>query len=379
MARTRDTDACPGALQTHRAADGELARIRLPAGMLTAAQMEAIATTALELAAPSLELTSRGNLQIRGIRDAGEVARRLAEAGLLPSPTHEKIRNIVASPLSGRHGGLLDVRAMVHALDAALQQDAALAELPGRFLFGFDDGRGDICGLAADAAVHAVDADTVAVLLAGTDSGVRLPADDAVDALLAIARRFVEVRGKAWRIRELATPDVVLGAWVATVPAGRTWPAHTRPPVGWIEQDDGRIALGAAVPLGVLDAERARYLAAVDAPLVITPWRSVLICDLDDGVADAALRVLAPLGFVFDENSPWLAVSACTGRPGCAHALADVRADAAAAVEDAAALEDGDPARHRHFVGCDRACGSPADGDVLVASRDGYRARGAHP
>ena len=53
--------------------------------------------------------------------------------------------------------------------------------------------------------------------------------------------------------------------------------------------------------------------------MVITPWRSVLICDLDEGVADAALRVLAPLGLVFDETSPWLDVSACTGSPGCAH------------------------------------------------------------
>ena len=63
---------------------------------------------------------------------------------------------------------------------------------------------------------------------------------------------------------------------------------------------------------------------------MITPWRSVLVCDLDEGVADVALRVLAPLGLVFDENSPWLDVSACTGSPGCAHSVADVRADAAA-------------------------------------------------
>ena len=98
--------------------------------------------------------------------------------------------------------------------------------------------------------------------------------------------------------------------------------------MGWIEQDDGRIALGAAVPLGVLRPRVAEYLAAIEAPLVVTPWRSVLVCDLDEGVADAALRVLAPLGLVFDENSPWLAVSACTGSPGCAHSAADVRADA---------------------------------------------------
>ena len=87
------------------------------------------------------------------------------------------------------------------------------------------------------------------------------------------------------------------------------------------------------MPLGVLQARVAEYLAAVDAPMVITPWRSVLVFDLDEGVADAALRVLAPMGLVFDENSPWLDVSACTGSPGCEHSAADVRADAAAAVE----------------------------------------------
>ena len=78
----------------------------------------------------------------------------------------------------------------------------------------------------------------------------------------------------------------------------------------------------------------------------------MLVFDLDEGVADAALRVLAPMGLVFDENSPWLSVSACTGSPGCEHSAADVRADAAAAVDEPA---EG----HRHFVGCERACGSP--------------------
>ena len=115
------------------------------------------------------------------------------------------------------------------------------------------------------------------------------------------------------------------------------WAPVVRPPVGWIAQNDGRVALGAAVPLGVLQATVAEYLAVIDAPMVITPWRSIIVFDLDEGVADAALRVLAPQGLVFDENSPWLSVSACTGSPGCAHSLADVRADAA---EVAAATSD---------------------------------------
>jgi precorrin-3B synthase len=116
----------------------------------------------------------------------------------------------------------------------------------------------------------------------------------------------------------------------------------------------------------------AEFLAAIDAPMAVTPWRSVLVFDLDEGVADTALRVLAPMGLVFDGNSPWLSVSACTGSPGCEHSAADVRADATAALDDPA---DG----HRHFVGCDRACGSPPAGDVLVATGDGYRLRTAPP
>lgn len=373
MARERDDDACPGALQTHQAADGELARVRLPGGVLTAAQLDALANAATEFGTATLELTSRANLQIRGIRDTGAVAAALAEAGLLPSPTHERVRNILASPLSVRHGGVCDTRDLVHALDSALQRDPDLVRLPGRFVFGIDDGRGDISGLGADVGVHVLDAHTVALLLAGRDTGVRVPLHDAVDEMLRVARRFTEIRGTAWRVGELADPAELLGQREPTAPPGKTWPASVRPPVGWIEQDDGRIALGAAVPLGVLDAQVAQYLAAVQAPLAVTPWRSVLLFDLDEGVADVALRVLAPLGLIFDENSPWLAVSACTGSPGCARSAADVRADAAAAVHEP------DAAAHRHFVGCERACGSPAEALVLVATGEGYQAREPHP
>jgi precorrin-3B synthase len=131
------------------------------------------------------------------------------------------------------------------------------------------------------------------------------------------------------------------------------------------------VALGAAVPLGVLPARTAEFLAAIEAPIVVTPWRSILVCDLTEEVADTSLRVLAPLGLVFDEKSPWLTVSACTGSPGCDKSLSDVRADARAA------LTEGRPEVHRHFVGCPRACGSPRGAEVLVATGHGYEVR--HP
>jgi precorrin-3B synthase len=334
--------------------------------MISAGQLEALARAATRFGSPAMELTSRGNIQLRAITDTAAVADIVAAAGLLPSHTHERVRNIVASPLSGRIGGTTDVRGLVTELDEAIRAEPALAELPGRFMFGLDDGRADISGVAADVGAHFVDEATAALLLAGRDTGVRLIRTDVVPALVAVAARFVATRGKAWRVAELADAASLLAQLSPTAEPGAMWPPVVRPPVGWLSQDDGRVSLAAAVPLGVLQASVGEYLAAIGAPLVITPWRSVLVCDLDEGVADVALRVLAPMGLVFDENSPWLGVSACTGSPGCEHSAADVRADAAAALDEPA---DG----HRHFVGCQRACGSPPVGEVLIATGAGYR------
>lgn len=359
MARIRDTDACPGALQVHQAADGALARIRLPGGMITATQLAALAGAASQYGSGALELTARGNIQLRGLTDVAAVAQTIASVGLLPSVTHERVRNIVASPLSGRVGANADVRPWVGELDAAIQAAAELAELGGRFWFGIDDGRGDVSGLGADVGVHVLD-DGVALMLAGRHTGLRV--SDVPKALVSVAQRFIEIRGKAWRVKELTNLVELLPG----IQPGSAFPCVTKGPVGWIPQDDGRVALGAAVPLGVLPARVAEFLAAIEAPMVVTPWRSVLVCDLGAEVADVALRVLAPQGLVFDENSPWLSVSACTGSPGCAHSAADVRADAAEALDTASAV-------HRHFVGCERACGSPLASDVLVATADGYR------
>jgi precorrin-3B synthase len=366
-------------LQVHQAADGAVVRVRVPGGMIGAGQLAALAQASAAFGAATLELTGRGNVQIRGLRTAEAataMAEAVAEAGLLPSATHERVRNIVASPLSGRIGGRGDVRGWVADLDSAIQAEPALAQLPGRFWFSIDDGRCDVSVLAADVGVQVLD-DAVALLLAGRDTGVRLASVDAVAALVAVAVRFAKIRGKAWRVAELADHGALLqGAKLSATPQSlAATPPVTTPPVGWIEQDDGRVALGAAVPLGVLSAHVAEYLAAIEAPLVITPWRSVLVCDLDDTIADAALRVLAPLGLVFDERSPWLAVSACVGSPGCAHSAADVRADAAAAVQTADAQL---PHQRRHYVGCERACGSPPAGAVLIATgqtKPAYRHR----
>ena len=180
MARTRDQDACPGALQVHQAADGALARVRLPGGMITAQQLEALALAATQLGSPAMELTSRGNIQIRGVTDTAAVADAFAAAGLLPSDTHERVRNIVASPLSGRVGRLPTSADWSPNWTTRSRHEPALAGLPGRFLFGIDDGRGDVSRTGAPTSASTLVGDSAALLLAGRDTGVRLVDTDAV-------------------------------------------------------------------------------------------------------------------------------------------------------------------------------------------------------
>ena len=94
-------DACPGVFAPHDAADGALARIRLPGGVIGAAALRVVADCAQDLGDGRVHLTSRGNLQLRGLSRSAALAARLADAGLLPSATHERVRNVLASPLAG--------------------------------------------------------------------------------------------------------------------------------------------------------------------------------------------------------------------------------------------------------------------------------------
>ncbi|MBX8994834.1 hypothetical protein HCH15_01370 [Corynebacterium testudinoris] len=92
-------------------------------------------------------------------------------------------------------------------------------------------------------------------------------------------------------------PIEPLSSAPGTVPTGQ---------IGWIEQSDGLVTLGAAVPPGVLTSHMARMLDVIDTPIVLCTDRVLHITDLDEHIAEQVVRVLAPLGLVFDTNSPLL-------------------------------------------------------------------------
>ena len=115
--------------------------------------------------------------------------------GLLPSRTHELVRNVMVSPLSGITGGRNDLRPVADELDRLVSADAALANLPGRFLFVLDDGRGDLVGRSCDLGLVVLD-ESQAQLRVGAGWGAVVPLDNAAAELVDLARRFLAVRGE---------------------------------------------------------------------------------------------------------------------------------------------------------------------------------------
>ncbi|MFF1822558.1 precorrin-3B synthase [Kribbella sp. NPDC058245] len=347
-------------LAVHQAADGGLARIRVPGGLLSVTQLDVLRSASLDLGDGRLELTSRGNLQIRALRPDGpqELSDRLYGAGLLPSLTHERVRNILVSPLSGLDGRY-DVLPLAAAVDRGLCADPGLAELPGRFLFALDDGRGDLADSGADVLVQAIDS-REALLIVGTH-GVRVGWGDVVELMLAVASAFLELReGAEWRIVEVADGSTRIFEQLG-LQASTELPVTGAP----VEAGLHGTALVATVPLGSLTQEQAAVLVEVAEWVRVTPWRSVVL-------PAVTTEPLEAVGLITTPDSVWNGVTACAGRPGCAKALADVRSDAWRVTPQL--VRDG---RRVHWSGCERRCGKPAGVFVdILAVGNGYMVDG---
>jgi precorrin-3B synthase len=398
MAATRvreaaGVDACPGVLRLHEAADGQLARVRAPGGRLDARALEALAEAAA-LGSDLVELTSRAGLQLRGLsqESAGALADVLARGGLLPSLAHDRVRNILAAPLAGRSpAALAEVDQVVEALDRALCAHAALAELPGRFLFAVDDGTRALETLTADVELVAERGGVFRLHLDGLATSLAVDPVQASETAVRAARAFLELRregqGGAWRVREiddgarrlarelglelLEGPHVTGASAGDASGAGRHGASVAREGrrLGVHVQRDGLFAIAVLPPLARLGgaqlvrlAERSR---ALGAGVRVSPWRTLSFVDVPASAVGELLDDLGDLGLVASDASGWAGLSACAGLGACARALVDVRA---AAAERASVRDASSPIEH--WSGCERRCGEPSGAGARMVAHE---------
>ncbi|MCG2625769.1 precorrin-3B synthase [Bradyrhizobium sp. WYCCWR 13023] len=344
---------CPGALRPMQSGDGLVVRVRPFGGRLDAAQTAGLAHLAERHGNGLIDMTSRANLQIRGVSEASHrlLVDGLAQLTLLdPDAETESRRNILVTPF-WREGD--ETQALAAELEEALAGSAL--ELPTKFGFAIDDGTSRV--LAGNSADVRIERDAAGGLLVRAD-GVRLGRSvargEAVSTALAVARWFVASSIRDGRGR-MAT-HLAAGA---KMPEGLRGQAEPAPIMAAARP--GLYPQGAMVGIafGQMPHTTLNQLSACGLALRMTPWRMVL--------SEGKRTMPSASGLLTEPYDPALRVIACSGAPRCREAHADTRGLAAALAQNIGG------AAQLHVSGCAKGCAhSGAAAITLVATAKGF-------
>lgn len=371
--------ACPSVATPMATGDGLLIRLRPQAAGLSPTEWVSIAALARRYGNGLLEVTARGNLQVRGLTadtvapfaaglDAAGVAIRSGVAIEVPPLAGLDPTEIAdATPLAGQIARMIADR------------EPALALAPKLAIIIDGGGVFDLSDLVADIRLDAVrhqDRVLWLISIAGDASTsrpvARLPEAEAAGYVLHLLD-ILAAKGLAARGRDLRGADLPkdLTREPLSGPIARREPTA---PVGPLSIG-GKPVLGLRLPYGQIHADRLETLMqALDdlgaRDVRLAPHRSLLVLGLSGDNLDAALHLAGANGFWIDPANPGNAVSACAGSAGCAAARLDTHAVADALIAAAPSLFDGSLALH--VSGCAKGCAHPAAASVtLVGSDDG--------
>jgi precorrin-3B synthase len=369
---------CPGALRPMETGDGWLVRLHPRGGRLNAVDLRRIADLARRHGNGLVDITARGNLQLRGVRPethhplvAALLAARLAD----PDEGDGPQRLVLASPLAGRDpGDHVDAECMAAAVEVAC---ADIVGLPAKTLIVVDGGGLSLDAVACDLRLQAVIEGRIAIGLPdgrwlGAVSADEAPA--ATRALLgALAAAHRRDPGAVRRFRDMASGSIdlavaTMGLVLAAPPAAR--PAAIRVGVRW--ERGGTAAALAAAPFGRLDADALEALANLAVchqahDIRTTPWRGVALTGLVDPVT--ALADLSAIGLIIDPADPRLAVQACPGSPACSRGEAPAQSDASLLAAAAATrIAHGVTL---HVSGCAKGCAHAGRAGLTLVGQDG--------
>ncbi|MDO5529096.1 MAG: cobalamin biosynthesis protein CobG [Paracoccus sp. (in: a-proteobacteria)] len=343
MSRPSVKGWCPGALRPMESGDGFIIRVRPVMGALEPAQLAALCAVSQHFGAGLIDLTNRGNLQIRGIAgpDVPHAQEALGAAGLLdPDEASEARRNILVPP-DWQRGD--DSFRLARALTERLGE---LPPLPAKFGFAIDAGPAPILtGAPADLRIERA-ASGLILRADGQRLGTQLQEGGEIDAVMALALWFAQTGGaaSARMARHRAPP----GAAQGTPPLPSRAPLRPGQPLMLGDQP----ALSYGLAFGQIEAAALAPLAS-RRTLRTTPFRTIVL---------TGPRVDAP-SLITDPGDPMLRVNACPGAPFCASASVETRALARAL----APLTGGT----LHVSGCAKSCAQPGAADITLTGRGG--------
>ncbi|HEY6022753.1 MAG TPA: NirA family protein [Pseudolabrys sp.] len=378
-----------------------MCRLRLPNGILKAAQFAGVAELAERFGGGYAHVTTRANLQIREIAAANAVAmiEAIQDLGLCSRGSGaDNIRNVTGTPTAGIDPQeLIDTRPYAREWHFHILNDRSLYGLPRKFNVAFD-GAGAIPALedTNDIGFQAVTVKDGPGLEPGVwfrlclggltghkdfarDTGVIVKPADACKVADAVVRVFIDhgnrtdrtkarlkyvldamgvdkfldlVEAKLGRKLDCAVP----GAITVRPPFDRT--AH----IGiHAQRQDGLHWIGVAVPVGYMTSAQMRGLAAIasemgDGDIRLTVWQNLLISGVPSKKLEGARARIEALGLAIEASAIRSGLVACTGNTGCKFAASDTKRhaeDIARWCEPRVSL---DTPVNIHLTGCHHSC-----------------------
>jgi precorrin-3B synthase len=367
--------------------DGLLLRIRPRLGALSLPALATIARTAAEFGSGEIDLTNRGNLQLRGL-NADSYPQALAvldAAGLIDADASiEAIRNIVVDPLSGIDPARADVRPLAGQLEDVLAHNRTFRALPGKFGFSFSgSAERQIGGRSADIMVSAHAPDMFAVTLDETaEIGAIVSADRVAEAMTRLAAVFLELRVSDPAIARMREAVARSGSAMIFAAAGlesraivdAEYEKNPLPPVGPIVHMGRIFAFGVGLPFGRIEASQLEAIAGLvsetaTASVHTSPQRVLVFPVEHEADADSIAQEAKRQGLITEAGDLRMAFDVCPGAPACPNATTDTRRDARRIAE---AIQGRAPLSSLHISGCEKGCARRGIAALTLVARNGH-------
>ena len=378
-----------------------MCRLRIPNGILKAAQFAGLAELAEKYGGGYAHVTTRANIQIREIEAKNSVAmiEAVQDLGLCSRGSGaDNIRNVTGTPTAGIDPQeLIDTRPYAREWHFHILNDRSLYGLPRKFNVGFDGagvipvledtndigfqavqvnegfglepgvwfrlGLGGLTGhrsFAGDTGVIVRPAD--ATLVADTVVRVFIDHGDRTDRTKArlkyvldkmgVEKFLVLVEEKLGRKLDRAVP----GALSPRPPFSRT--AH----IGVHAQKQDELHwIGVVVPVGYLSVAQMRGLADVarefgDGDIRLTVWQNLLVSGVPTDKLGATCQRIKALGLAVEANALRSGLVACTGNTGCKFAASNTKRHAEEIASWCETRVSLDTPVNIHLTGCHHSC-----------------------
>jgi ferredoxin-nitrite reductase len=378
-----------------------MCRLRMPNGILKAAQLAGLADLAERYGGGYAHVTTRANLQIREIeaKNTVNMIEAVLDLGLCSRGSGaDNIRNVTGTPTAGIDPQeLIDTRPYTREWHFHILNDRSLYGLPRKFNVGFD-GAGTIPVLedTNDIGFQAVAVNDGFGLAPGVwfrlclggltghhsfagDTGVVVKPADATKVADAVVRVFIDHGDRTDRTKArlkyvlekmgvekfLGLMEDKLGWKLARAVPGALAPrpAFSRTAHLGIhaQKQAGLHWIGVVVPVGRLTVAQMRGLADVarefgDGDIRLTVWQNLLISGVATEMLPAAQAKIEATGLAIETNAVRGGLVACTGNTGCKFAASDTKRHAeeiARWCETRVAL---DTPVNIHLTGCHHSC-----------------------